>query len=154
MEVNEHESYFIHYDDSQVKSEHIILYNETVFKYNDWWRNIGRTFLCDDTRKYMSAILILDLFSDARVDKLLIYSPPMLYRRYLVVLLVLLGGRAITLVREVKFTSPRFASVNKLRSVFSSMVSTNDSNSGSLPKKRQTTIRTRQVWWIPICANE
>ena len=56
-------------------------------------------------------------------------------RRYLVVLLVLFGGRAITLVREVKFTSPRFASVNKLRSVFSSMVSTNDSNSGSLPKK-------------------
>ena len=35
MEVNEHESYFIHYDDSQVKSEHIILYNETIFRYND-----------------------------------------------------------------------------------------------------------------------
>ena len=94
----------------------------------------------------MSAILILDSFSDARVDKLLLYSLPMLYRRYLVVLLVLLGGRAITRVREVKFTSPRFASVNKLRSVFSSMVSTNDSNSGSLPKKRETTIRIRQVW--------
>ena len=91
-----------------------------------------------NTRTYMSVILILDLFSDARVDKLLIYSPPMLYRRYLVVLLVLLGGRAITRVREVKFTSPRFASVNKLRSVFSSMVSTNDSNSGSLPKQRKT----------------
>ena len=35
MEVNEHESYFTHYDDSQVKSEHIILHNETVFKYYD-----------------------------------------------------------------------------------------------------------------------
>ena len=56
----------------------------------------------------------------------------MQYSCYLMALLVLLGGSAITLVLEVKFTSPQFASVNKLRRQFSMMDSTSDSNSGSL----------------------
>lgn len=53
--------------------------------------------------------------------------------RYLVDLFAaLLGGKAITLVRDVRFTSPWFASVSKLRSEFSRMDSTSDSNSGNL----------------------
>ena len=54
---------------------------------------------------------LVDLFSDTGVGKSLIYSFHMQYTGdssdcYLMDLLVLLGGRAITLVRAVKFTSP------------------------------------------------
>ena len=48
------------------------------------------------------------------------------------VLLVLLGGRAITLLRAVRLTSPQLASVSKLWREFSSTDSTRDWNSGSL----------------------
>lgn len=44
----------------------------------------------------------------------------------------LLGGKAITLVREVRLTSPWLASVSKFRREFSRMDSTSDSNSGNL----------------------
>lgn len=75
-------------------------------------------------------------FSDAGKNNLLFTSFPCNMTdilRYLVGLFAaLLGGKAITLVRDVRFTSPWFASVSKFRSEFSRMDSTSDSNSGNL----------------------
>ena len=63
----------------------------------------------------------------------------MLFGCYLVDLFALFGGRAITLVRDVKFTSPRFASVSKFKIEFSRTDSTSDSNSDNLKDKEKLT---------------
>lgn len=91
-----------------------------IFKTkNDWWN-------C------LSLVDSYHLRYDAYLQALCTVQP--LVDCYLTDLLILLGGKAITLFRAVKFTSPRFPSVSKLRSEFSRTDSSSDWNSGSLKK--------------------